>query len=109
MKYRLIQFSLILLVACSAKSQDSVSEMRGTMRISMEEAELSFQGKTYYLNDPPGILLPLIEEARQKTGAFEVVREICVKGRRITRQNNNGNSFGASGRYGQAVVVESLC
>lgn len=109
MKYRLIQFSLILLVACSAKPQDSVSEMRGTMRVSLEEAELSFQGKTYYLNDPHGILPPLIEEARQKMGAFEVVREVCVKGRRITRQNNGGKGFGASGRYGQAIVVESLC
>ncbi|MGN6881269.1 hypothetical protein ACTHTU_10405 [Neisseria sp. P0020.S005] len=109
MRYGLIQLSLILLVACSAKPQNSVSEMRGTMRISLEEAELLFQGKTYYLNDPRGILLPLIKEARQKTGAFEVVREVCVKGHKITRENNSGNSFGASGRYEQAIIVESLC
>ena len=40
---------------------------------------------------------------------FRKRSNVCIQGKVLTKEQNQGNGFGPLGKYSQAVSVESLC
>ena len=91
------------------KSGGDTVKMTGTVHYSLEQAEFTADGKTYFLNggDSP---MDQVEKNRLSSGSYNVtLNNICIQGKVLTKEQNQGNGFGPLGKYSQAVTVESLC
>ena len=117
---------LIALTACSpqnkietsaAKPTETTAEknsgdtvkMTGTVHYSLEQAEFTADGKTYFINGGES-LMDQVEKNRLSSGSYNVtLNNICIQGKVLTKEQNQGNGFGPLGKYSQAVSVESLC
>ena len=84
--------------------------MTGTVHYSLEQAEfITADGKTYFLNGGES-LMDQVEKNRLSSGSYNVtLNNICIQGKVLTKEQNQGNGFGPLGKYNQAVTVESLC
>lgn len=109
MKTVLAVFPAAALAACPQPAAET-AQLRGTVHFSFEQAELVYQNKLYYLEDSGGLLAARAAAARAAGRAYAVtLNDVCIRGRILSRADNNGSGFGHLGRYGQAVAVESLC
>ena len=117
---------LIALIACSPqnkietsaaqptempteKSGGNTVKMIGTVHYSLEQAEFTANGKTYFINGGES-LMDQVEKNRLSSGSYNVtLNNICIQGKVLTKEQNQGNGFGPLGKYSQAVTVESLC
>lgn len=105
---------LLLLTACHtasahADAPNPAVDMNGTVQISFEQTEFSYQGQTYYLDDERGVLNEWIKQQRAASKAFFIKQNVCLNGTIRTRAQNNPHGFGALGRYERAVVVRKMC
>ena len=117
---------LIALTACSPQNKNETStgkptetqveknsgdtvKMTGTVHYSLEQAEFTADGKTYFINSGD-ILMDQVEKNRLSSGSYNVtLNNVCIQGKVLTKEQNQGNGFGPLGKYSQAVSVESLC
>ena len=93
----------------SEKSSGDTVKMTGTVHYSLEQAEFTTNGKTYFLNGGES-LMDQVEKNRLNSGSYNVtLNNVCIQGKVLTKEQNQGNGFGPLGKYSQAVTVESLC
>ena len=91
------------------KNSGDTVKMTGTVHYSLEQAEFTADGKTYFLNGGDS-LMDQVEKNRLSSGSYNVtLNNICIQGKVLTKEQNQGNGFGPLGKYSQAVTVESLC
>lgn len=92
------------------KNSGDTVKMTGTVHYSLEQAEfITADGKTYFLNGGES-LMDQVEKNRLSSGSYNVtLNNICIQGKVLTKEQNQGNGFGPLGKYNQAVTVESLC
>ena len=91
------------------KNSGDTVKMTGTVHYSLEQAEFTADGKTYFLNGGDS-LMDQVEKNRQSSGSYNVtLNNVCIQGKVLTKEQNQGNGFGPLGKYSQAVTVESLC
>ncbi|AVR79402.1 hypothetical protein NM96_08700 [Neisseria mucosa] len=91
------------------KSGGDTVKMTGTVHYSLEQAEFTADGKTYFINGGES-LMDQVEKKRLSSGSYNVtLNNICIQGKVLTKEQNQGNGFGPLGKYSQAVSVESLC
>ena len=91
------------------KSGGDTVKMTGTVHYSLEQAEFTANGKTYFLNGGES-LMDQVEKNRLSSGSYNVtLNNVCIQGKVLTKEQNQGNGFGPLGKYSQAVSVESLC
>ena len=92
------------------KNSGDTVKMIGTVYYSLEQAEFIIaDGKTYFLNGGDS-LMDQVEKNRLNSGSYNVtLNNICILGKVLTKEQNQGNGFGPLGKYNQAVTVESLC
>ena len=91
------------------KNSGDTVKMTGTVHYSLEQAEFTANGKTYFLNGGES-LMDQVEKNRLSSGSYNVtLNNICIQGKVLTKEQNQGNGFGPLGKYSQAVTVESLC
>lgn len=91
------------------KSGGDTVKMTGTVHYSLEQAEFTANGKTYFINGGDS-LMDQVEKNRQSSGSYNVtLNNVCIQGKVLTKEQNQGNGFGPLGKYSQAVTVESLC
>ena len=92
------------------KNSGDTVKMTGTVHYSLEQAEfITADGKTYFLNGGES-LMEQVEKNRQSSGSYNVtLNNVCIQGKVLTKEQNQGNGFGPLGKYSQAVSVESLC
>lgn len=91
------------------KNSGDTVKMTGTVHYSLEQAEFTADGKTYFLNGGES-LMDQVEKNRLSSGSYNVtLNNICIQGKVLTKEQNQGNGFGPLGKYSQAVTVESLC
>ena len=91
------------------KNSGDTVKMTGTVHYSLEQAEFTADGKTYFINGGES-LMDQVEKNRLSSGSYNVtLNNICIQGKVLTREQNQGNGFGPLGKYSQAVSVESLC
>ena len=91
------------------KSGRDTVKMTGTVHYSLEQAEFTADGKTYFINGGD-ILMDQVEKNRLSSGSYNVtLNNVCIQGKVLTKEQNQGNGFGPLGKYSQAVTVESLC
>ena len=91
------------------KSGGDTVKMTGTVHYSLEQAEFTADGKTYFINGGD-ILMDQVEKNRLSSGSYNVtLNNVCIQGKVLTKEQNQGNGFGPLGKYSQAVSVESLC
>ena len=84
-------------------------KMTGTVHYSLEQAEFTANGKTYFLNGGEN-LMDQVEKNRLSSGSYNVtLNNVCIQGKVLNKEQNQGNGFGPLGKYSQAVTVESLC
>ena len=91
------------------KNSGDTVKMTGTVHYSLEQAEFTTNGKTYFLNGGES-LMDQVEKNRLNSGSYNVtLNNVCIQGKVLTKEQNQGNGFGPLGKYSQAVSVESLC
>ena len=91
------------------KNSGDMVKMTGTVLYSLEQAEFIADGKTYFINGGDS-LMDQVEKNRLSSGSYNVtLNNICIQGKVLTKEQNQGNGFGPLGKYSQAVSVESLC
>ncbi len=91
------------------KNSGDTVKMTGTVHYSLEQAEFTADGKTYFLNGGDS-LMDQVEKNRLSSGSYNVtLNNVCIQGKVLTKEQNQGNGFGPLGKYSQAVTVESLC
>ena len=91
------------------KNSGDTVKMTGTVHYSLEQAEFTADGKTYFLNGGDS-LMDQVEKNRLSSGSYNVtLNNVCIQGKVLTKEQNQGNGFGPLGKYSQAVSVESLC
>ena len=91
------------------KNSGDMVKMTGTVHYSLEQAEFTANGKTYFINGGES-LMDQVEKNRLSSGSYNVtLNNICIQGKVLTKEQNQGNGFGPLGKYSQAVTVESLC
>ena len=91
------------------KNSGDTVKMTGTVHYSLEQAEFTTNGKTYFLNGGES-LMDQVEKNRLSSGSYNVtLNNVCIQGKVLTKEQNQGNGFGPLGKYSQAVSVESLC
>ena len=91
------------------KSSGDTVKMTGTVHYSLEQAEFTADGKTYFINGGES-LMDQVEKNRLSSGSYNVtLNNVCIQGKVLTKEQNQGNGFGPLGKYSQAVTVESLC
>ena len=91
------------------KNSGDMVKMTGTVLYSLEQAEFIADGKTYFINGGES-LMDQVEKNRLSSGSYNVtLNNICIQGKVLTKEQNQGNGFGPLGKYSQAVSVESLC
>ena len=91
------------------KNSGDTVKMTGTVHYSLEQAEFTADGKTYFLNGGDS-LMDQVEKNRLSSGSYNVtLNNVCILGKVLTKEQNQGNGFGPLGKYSQAVSVESLC
>ncbi len=91
------------------KNSGDTVKMTGTVHYSLEQAEFTANGKTYFINGGDS-LMDQVEKNRLSSGSYNVtLNNICIQGKVLTKEQNQGNGFGPLGKYSQAVTVESLC
>ena len=91
------------------KNSGDTVKMTGTVHYSLEQAEFTADGKTYFLNGGES-LIDQVEKNRLSSGSYNVtLNNVCIQGKVLTKEQNQGNGFGPLGKYSQAVTVESLC
>ena len=91
------------------KNSGDTVKMTGTVHYSLEQAEFTTNGKTYFLNGGES-LMDQVEKNRLSSGSYNVtLNNVCIQGKVLTKEQNQGNGFGPLGKYSQAVTVESLC
>ena len=91
------------------KNSGDTVKMTGTVHYSLEQAEFTADGKTYFINSGD-ILMDQVEKNRLSSGSYNVtLNNVCIQGKVLTKEQNQGNGFGPLGKYSQAVTVESLC
>ena len=91
------------------KSSGDMVKMTGTVHYSLEQAEFTANGKTYFLNGGES-LMDQVEKNRLSSSSYNVtLNNVCIQGKVLTKEQNQGNGFGPLGKYSQAVSVESLC
>ena len=91
------------------KNSGDTVKMTGTVHYSLEQAEFTADGKTYFLNGGDS-LMDQVEKNRLSSGSYNVtLNNVCILGKVLTKEQNQGNGFGPLGKYSQAVTVESLC
>ena len=91
------------------KNSGDTVKMTGTVHYSLEQAEFTADGKTYFLNGGES-LMDQVEKNRLSSGSYNVtLNNVCIQGKVLTKEQNQGNGFGPLGKYSQAVTVESLC
>ena len=91
------------------KNSGDTVKMTGTVHYSLEQAEFTANGKTYFLNGGES-LMDQVEKNRLSSGSYNVtLNNVCIQGKVLTKEQNQGNGFGPLGKYSQAVTVESLC
>ena len=91
------------------KSGGDTVKMTGTVLYSLEQAEFIADGKTYFINGGES-LMDQVEKNRLSSGSYNVtLNNVCIQGKVLTKEQNQGNGFGPLGKYSQAVTVESLC
>ena len=95
--------------ATAEKNSGDTVKMTGTVHYSLEQAEFTANGKTYFLNGGEN-LMDQVEKNRLSSGSYNVtLNNVCIQGKVLTKEQNQGNGFGPLGKYSQAVTVESLC
>ena len=93
----------------TGKSGGNRVKMIGTVHYSLEQAEFTANGKTYFINGGDN-LIDQVEKNRLSSGSYNVtLNNVCIQGKVLTKEQNQGNGFGPLGKYSQAVTVESLC
>lgn len=91
------------------KNSGDMVKMTGTVLYSLEQAEFIADGKTYFINGGES-LMDQVEKNRLSSGSYNVtLNNVCIQGKVLTKEQNQGNGFGPLGKYSQAVSVESLC
>ena len=91
------------------KNSGDTVKMTGTVHYSLEQAEFTANGKTYFLNGGES-LMDQVEKNRLSSGSYNVtLNNVCIQGKVLNKEQNQGNGFGPLGKYSQAVTVESLC
>ena len=91
------------------KNSGDMVKMTGTVLYSLEQAEFTADGKTYFINGGES-LMDQVEKNRLSSGSYNVtLNNVCIQGKVLTKEQNQGNGFGPLGKYSQAVSVESLC
>ena len=91
------------------KNSGDTVKMTGTVHYSLEQAEFTSNGKTYFINGGDN-LIDQVEKNRLSSGSYNVtLNNVCIQGKVLTKEQNQGNGFGPLGKYSQAVTVESLC
>ena len=91
------------------KSSGDTVKMTGTVHYSLEQAEFTADGKTYFINGGES-LMDQVEKNRLSSGSYNVtLNNVCIQGKVLTKEQNQGNGLGPLGKYSQAVSVESLC
>ena len=91
------------------KSSGDMVKMTGTVHYSLEQAEFTANGKTYFLNGGES-LMDQVEKNHLSSGSYNVtLNNVCIQGKVLNKEQNQGNGFGPLGKYSQAVTVESLC
>ena len=113
MKTPILAFVLLLTAYHSANAYvaapNPAVDMNGTVQISFEQTEFSYQGQTYYLDDERGVLNEWIKQQRAARKAFFIKQNVCLNGTIRTRAQKNPHGCGALGRYERAVVVRKMC
>jgi len=115
MKTPILAF-LLLLTACHtasahADAPNPAVDMNGTVQISFEQAEFSYQGQTYYLDDERGVLNEWIKQQRAASKAFFIKQNVCLNGTIRTRAQKIRTALarwgGMSGRLWCARCVDA--
>ena len=94
------------------KNGGDTVKMTGTVHYSLEQAVFTADGKTYFINSGYSLidLIDKVENDRLRAGSYNVtLNNICIQGKVLTKEQNQGNGFGPLGKYSQAITVESLC
>ena len=107
---------LIALTACSPQNKIETSTAKPTETTAeknsgdmVKQAEFIADGKTYFINGGES-LMDQVEKNRLSSGSYNVtLNNVCIQGKVLTKEQNQGNGFGPLGKYSQAVTVESLC